>query len=348
MVDDGSRRVTLAHVARRAGVSVMTASYTYSRPDRVSLEARDRVRAAAAELGYAGPDPRARSLRRGSTLTLGVVMGEPLGYAFQDPAAVAFLAGVADVCTDRGYGMTILPITGADDDLSRVADAAVDGFIVWTTWDDDPVLAAVRATRRPSVVHGGPSADGLQVVSIDHRSAARAIGAVAFAGARRPAVVSLPLTRDRMSGVGPGPEVSDASYQVTRDRLAGYRDAATEAGIAWDDVQVAVCGRNDVGEAERWATQLLTSPDRPDAIAAMSDQQAVGILRAATAAGLVVPDDLALTGWDDVPAAAGLGLTTVAQSLRDQGMACARAALGDDPEDFSAAWSVVRRSSTCG
>ena len=135
---------------------------------------------------------------------------------------------------------------------------------------------------------------------------------------------------------------------MTRDRLAGYRDAATEAGIAWDDVQVAVCGRNDVDEAERWATQLLASPDRPDAIAAMSDQQAVGVLRAASAAGLVVPDDLALTGWDDVPAAAGLGLTTVAQSLRNQGMACARAALGGDPEDFSAAWSVVRRSSTGG
>ena len=86
MAVEGSRRVTLAQVAQRAGVSVMTASYTYSRPDRVSPESRDRVLAAAAELGYAGPDPRARSLRRGSTLTLGVVMGEPLGYAFEDPA----------------------------------------------------------------------------------------------------------------------------------------------------------------------------------------------------------------------------------------------------------------------
>ena len=62
MATDGSKRVTLAQVAERAGVSVMTASYTYSRPDRVSPEARARVLAAATELGYAGPDPRARSL----------------------------------------------------------------------------------------------------------------------------------------------------------------------------------------------------------------------------------------------------------------------------------------------
>src|SRR6478735_8616239 len=124
---DRGKRATMTQVAQRAGVSVMTASYTYSRPDRVSPRTRARVRAAAAELDYAGPDPRARSLRRGSTLTLGVVMGERLGYAFEDPGAVAFLAGVADVCAERGYGMTILPLTGADVDVSRVTEAAVDG-----------------------------------------------------------------------------------------------------------------------------------------------------------------------------------------------------------------------------
>src|SRR5215211_5966486 len=178
----GSRRVTLAQVAELAGVSVMTASYTYNLPNRVSEQARSKVLAAAAQLGYPGPDPSARSLRRGSTRTLGVVLGEHLSYAFEDPGAVSFLAGVADVCADRGYGMTILPITGRPDDVPRIAEAAVDGFIVWTTSDDDPVLAAVRATRRPAVVHGGPVVDGVALVSIDNRAAARAIGAVAFAG----------------------------------------------------------------------------------------------------------------------------------------------------------------------
>src|SRR4051812_8521735 len=192
-------RATLAQVAERAGVSVMTASYTYGRPDRVSEQARSRVLAAAAELGYAGPDPAARSLRRGSTLTLGVVLGEHLSYAFDDPGAVSFLAGVADVCASEAYGMTILPITGAPDDVARVTDAAVDGFIVWTTSDDDPVLAAVRDTKRPAVVHSGTTLPGLAVVGIDNAAAARAVGAVAFRGARRPAVVSLPLTRERLA-----------------------------------------------------------------------------------------------------------------------------------------------------
>jgi DNA-binding LacI/PurR family transcriptional regulator len=342
----GSKRVTLAQVAELAGVSVMTASYTYNRPDRVSDQARAKVLAAAAQLGYAGPDPSARSLRRGSTRALGVVMGEHLSYAFEDPEAASFLAGIADLCADIGYGMTILPITGAAEDVPRITDAAVDGFIVWTTSDDDPILAAVQAMKRPAVIHGGPAVRGLELVSIDNRAAARAVGAIAFAGANRPAVVSQPLSRARISAITNGADLTDVLFPVTRDRLEGYRQAAEDAGIAWRDVIIAVCARNDAAEAERMAATLLTSAEPPDAIAAMSDQQAAGVVRAAHAAGRVIPDEVAVTGWDDAAVAGQLGLTTVAQSLRDQGAACAQAALGQKPSSHAASWSIVRRAST--
>jgi DNA-binding LacI/PurR family transcriptional regulator len=342
----GSKRVTLAQVAELAGVSVMTASYTYNRPGRVSDQARSKVLAAAAQLGYAGPDPSARSLRRGSTLTLGVVMGEHLNYAFEDPGAVSFLAGIADVCAGRGYGVTILPITGAAEDVARIAGAAVDGFIVWTTSDDDPILAAVQAVKRPAVVHGGPAVAGLGLVSIDNRAAACSVGALAFAGAQRPAVVSQPLSRDRISMIIGGADIPDVLFPVTRERLAGYRQAAEGAGMRWREVVIAVCARNDAAEAERIAATLLASAEPPDAIAATSDQQAAGVVRAARAAGRVIPDDVAVTGWDDAAVAAQLGLTTVAQSLREQGAACAYAALGQELSSWAASWSIVRRDST--
>jgi DNA-binding LacI/PurR family transcriptional regulator len=342
----GLRRVTLAQVAELAGVSVMTASYTYNRPGRVSEQARSKVLDAAARLGYAGPDASARSLRRGTTLSLGVVLGEHLNYAFDDPGAVSFLAGVAEVCADHGYGMTILPITGGAEDAARITDAAVDGFIVWTTDDDDPVVTAVRGMQRPAVVHGGPAVPGLGLVSIHNRAAARAVGALAFTGARRPAVVSLPTSRDRVSGISRGPDVPAATFAVTRNRLEGYREAAQDAGIAWRDVVVAVCSSNDAAEAEELASALLSSSEPPDAIAAMSDKQAAGVVRAIRAAGLAIPGDVAVTGWDDVPVASELGLTTVAQSLREQGATCARVALGHDPSGVDPSWSVVRRGST--
>jgi DNA-binding LacI/PurR family transcriptional regulator len=343
----GRRRPTMTQVARAAGVSAMTVSYVYSRPGRVSEATADKVRRAARELGYPGPHPGARSLRRGRAGTLGVVLGEPLTYAFEDPQAARFLAGVAGVCASERVGLTLVPITGAADDVERVAEAAVDGFVVWTTADDDPVVDAVAATGLPAVVHAGPGRPGLPVVGIDDRAAAGAIGAEAFTGARRPAVISFPLDRARRSTTLLGPDPAAATFPVTRRRLEGLRDACVATGGAWARVPVLVCSRNSAVEGDEAAGELLRRPDPPDAIAAMSDELALGALRAAARSGVPVPDALAVTGWDDTEAAAPAGLTTVAQSLHDQGARCARLALGGAvPGVREASWRIVRRTTT--
>src|SRR3954462_7487089 len=179
-----SGRVTMTDVARAAGVSPMTVSYTYNRPARVSAETRAKVLRTAAALGYAGPDPSARSLRYGTTRTIGVVLGEHLTYAFDDPGAVAFLAGIAEVCAERAYGLLIVPTGTGEEDRDRVVAAAVDAYVVWTTTDDDPALAGACSTRRPVVIHGGPDRDGTTLVGIDNRAAAHAVGAEVFVTAR--------------------------------------------------------------------------------------------------------------------------------------------------------------------
>src|ERR1700709_1540972 len=191
--DETPRRPTMRQVAEAAGVSVMTVSYAYAQPERVSAEAAARVREAAERLGYPGPHPGARSLRRGRAGSLGFVLSERLTYAFDDPPATRFLSGVAEVCPAEAVGLTLVPTTGRPDDGARVPDAAVDGFVIWTTTDDDPVLDAVAATGLPAVIHAGPHRPGLPVVGIDDRAAATAIGQLAFAGACRPAVLSFPL-----------------------------------------------------------------------------------------------------------------------------------------------------------
>jgi DNA-binding LacI/PurR family transcriptional regulator len=345
----GRRRPTMTDVARAAGVSAMTVSYVYSRPGRVSEATAAKVRKAARRLGYPGPHPGARSLRRGRAGSLGVVLGEPLTYAFEDPQAARFLAGVAGVCATERVGLTLVPITGAADDVERVAEAAVDGFVVWTTADDDPVVDAVAATGLPAVVHAGPSHRGLAVVGIDDRAAACAIGAEAFAGARRPAVLSFPLDRARRSATIHGPDPAAATFPVTRRRLEGLRDAWVATGGAWARVPVLVCERNSAAEGEAAAAELLAGPDAPDAIAAMSDELALGALRAAARGGVPVPDGLVVTGWDDTKAAAPAGLTTVSQSLHDQGARCAQLALGGATTGaHEASWRIVRRASTRG
>ena len=326
--DDNPRlRPTMREVARAAGVSPMTVSYAYSQPGRVSAEAAAKVHAAARQLGYPGPHPAARSLRRGRVGTLGVVLGERLSYAFDDPQAARFLAGVSDVCAPVGVGLTLVPITGAPSDAERVAQAAVDGFVVWTTSDDDPVLDAVADTGLPAVVHAGPHKRGMPVIGIDDRAAAAAIGQVAFAQARRPLVLSFPLDRGRTRQLLTGDEAPEIRFPVTRHRWEGFRDAWTRTGHPVARLRLAVCPVNHITEGERFAGELLRGAEPPDTIAAMSDELALGALRAAAALGLRVPDELAVTGWDDRDTAAPAGLTTLAQSLREQGAHCARVAL---------------------
>lgn len=329
----------MTDVARAAGVSPMTVSYTYNRPERVSAETRTKVLQTAAALGYPGPDPSARSLRYGTTHTLGVVLGEHLTYAFDDPQAVDFLAGIAEVCAERGYGLLIVPTGTGDDDRDRVAAAAVDAYVVWTTTDDDPALAAACNTRRPVVVHGGPDRAGTTLVGIDNRKAARAVGAEVFATARRPAVLSFPIDRHRDTFVRSGLDPHAVAYPVTRDRLAGYRDAARDLGIDWSQVPVGVCRTNDETEARTVMRHLLASAPDLDAVAAMSDKLALGALHEASG-------PLRVSGWDDSDAAREHNLTTVAQSLREQGAACATAALGDPAPDHRHTWRLVRRAST--
>src|SRR4051812_11684964 len=336
-----SRRVTMTDVARAAGVSPMTVSYTYNRPERVSTESRDKVLRTAAELGYPGPDPSARSLRYGTTHTLGVVLGEHLTYAFDDPQAVEFLAGIAEVCAERRYGLLIVPTGTGDDDHDRVVAAAVDAYVIWTTTDDDPALIAACDTRRPVVVHGGPHRDGTTLVGIDNRAAAREGGAEVSAPARPPAVLSSPIDRQRAPFVRFGLDPATAAYPVTRDRLAGYRDAVHDLGLDWSQVPVGVCRTNDEADARTVMRHLLASTPGLDAVAAMNDPMALAAVREADG-------PLRVSGWDDSDVARRHRLTTVAQSLRQQGAACATAALGDPAPDHHHAWRVVRRASTAG
>lgn len=333
------RKTTMPDVARAAGVSVMTVSYTYNHPHRVAPATREKVLRAAARLGYQGPDAAARILRSGRTGNLGVILGEQLTYAFADPQATAFLAGIAEVCAARAMGLTLIPVTGGPADAGRVRQAAVDGFVVWTTVDDDPVLAAVAASKLPAVVHGGPAVEGLHLVTIDNRAAAAAIGAVGLRGAARPAVLSFPVDNHRSAGLVYGPDPAAAAFPVTRDRLAGYRDAVAAAGLDWAGVPVAILARNDGAQAAQALTRL---PAGTDAVLAMSDELAIAVLRATTR---TVPGELAITGWDDTAGAAAAGLTTVAQSLRDQGRRCARLVVGDPPGP-APSWAVVTRAST--
>jgi len=347
MGTSAGRRPTLREISQRAGVSVMTVSYAFNDPGRVSDASRERVFSAAAELGYQGKNPWATALRRGRAGALGIVFSEHLTYAFTDPQATDFLAGVASVCAEEGLGLTIIPTVGDAQDAERVAAAPVDGYVFWTTRPDDPCLDAAAGTHRPCAIQGGPAHAGFVRVGAPDRQAAGAIARVGLAGGvRHPVVLSFSLDTDRVARSGYGIPPDAARMPVTFDRLAGFQDAITDAGLDWDATYVLALSRNDRAEASRALASAIAEGVPMDLVLSTSDELALGALDALSDSGLTVPEQVAVTGWDDGPSAQASDLSTVRQSLYDQGRLCGAVAAGHDVVATDPSWEVVPRRST--
>jgi DNA-binding LacI/PurR family transcriptional regulator len=311
MARANGRRVRLRDVAERAGVSVGSASQAFGRPELVSDQVRERVLAAAAELGYAGPDPTARRLRTGRAGALGLIFSERLAYAFTDPAAPPFLRGVAREIQDAHAGLLLIPDSRQRAEAARgVAEAAVDGFIVYSTPRNDPRVEAALARRLPVVTVDQPRDAPTPFIGIDDRAAARSAAEhVRKLGHTRIGVLSFVSTLDREGTL---------ALDLTSERLAGYREGL---GDTWNDDLVRIARPNAPEPARRAALELLRLEPPPTAILAMSDILAIGALQAAADVGVPVPDGLSLVGFDDSPAAtmAHPPLTTVAQPHEEKG-----------------------------
>ncbi|KAB8194336.1 LacI family DNA-binding transcriptional regulator [Nonomuraea phyllanthi] len=323
----------------------MTASYAFTRPARVATATRERVHRAASELGYR-PDAVGRALKSGRTHQLGVVFSEHLAYAFDDPQAAQFLAGVAEVCVEEGRGLTFIPTRGDAADADRVLSAAVDGFVLWTTAEDDPVLAAVAGDPRPAVIQGGPPRQGITCVTQDDYQAARAVASHALRDGRTPVLISFPLDRHREHMVTTGANLpSRAPFPVTDARLRGYRTAIEQAGLSWTSTPVAVVARNTQADGAAAARELAPQLTPHALVIAMSDELALGAHQTLRE----THPQAAYLGWDASPAGQRLGITSVTNPLRDQGRQCARLALNpDQPNGEEIPWSITSASDAHG
>jgi DNA-binding LacI/PurR family transcriptional regulator len=347
----GEGPVTLLTVAEAVGVSPMTVSNAYNRPQKLSPALRRRILEVARDLGYPGPNPAARSLRRGRAGSIGLLFGEALTYVFQDPGALEFLRGLAEGSARDNTVLQLIAALDVDgqEGASLLANAIVDGLVVWTLPDRDPLLRLARERNIPLVTHGGPRLDGVPFVGIDERAAARAAAEHLLAlGHRSLAVVAFPFGPSRGARHRDPGKAGRPRYRVTRERLAGYQAAAGTTPL----YEVAVNSRDEGHSA---GLALLRATPRPTAVLAMSDELALGVLAAARELGLRVPQDVSVVGWDDTPSARASdpALSTIGQSLHDQGRTCARlliaATRGEIAADdlvHLAPWRLIPRDST--
>lgn len=335
---DPTRHPTLADVAAKAGVSASTASLAFSGSGPVSDATKERVLAAAAELGYAGPDPRARSLRRGRSGIVGVVLEERVRAAFLDPVKIRTLDGIAEGIAPLKAGLLLFTDVGEPDAAVSIESAPVDAVVlIGCSPRLDQSVEALRRRGIPTVaIEGAPHVGDIPQITIDNEQATRR-GAEYLhkLGHRRVSIVTLPFDTAHTRGPVTAELEARGTTAVTLERLAGARRIFPDApavAAAWSSIE----------EGREAALALLdvAPADRPTAIIAQSDLLAAGVIRAAEELGLSIPGDLSVLGFDGIRVD-GLqhDLTTLDQPSADKGRAAGEAIVrilsGEEPESVA-------------
>ena len=313
-------RATLREVAGRAGVSTSTASLVFSGKGPVAEDTAQRVRRAATELGYTGPNPLASSLRHGRAGVVGVVVEGRLLHAFRDPFAVSVLDGLAQELDAIPAGMLLIaqPMDDPGRILPQLAGYALDAVVFSLCGPMyNPVVEHLAARGIPMVGNGSPDDSRVAQIRLDERgasaSAARHLHAL---GHRRAGHIAMQLRGDSSTRPITSADVERAGYADARDRALGFMD------VFGEDSRMVETALPDVEQGRLAGLMLLDVPAerRPTAVVAQSDLLALGAIRAAEDLGLRVPDDVSVTGFDGVelPWFAGT-LTTVLQHGGEKG-----------------------------
>jgi DNA-binding LacI/PurR family transcriptional regulator len=297
---------TLSDVALRAGVSKATASRVLNGNSAVDPRTRDRVLAAMAELEYT-PSSLARRLSFGRTLTISVVT-----TFLTRPQAAERLRGVDAVLSDSEFDLVIYNVETIDKRDQYLRGLALaqrtDGLLVMSLplRDEDTQRLASAAIPVVVVDAHGPAVDVLPHVAGDD-----------IGGGQAAARHLLELGHRRIAFLGDEFE-NPFGFTSSRHRFIGYERAMRAAGLEARPDLVAL-GAHSRYEARELAARLLALEARPTAIFAASDTQALGVISAAHEAGLRVPDDVSVIGYDDIEIADYVGLTTVRQHLFESG-----------------------------
>ena len=305
-------------------MSRTTVSNAFNRPDQLSADLRERVLTTAKRLGYAGPDPVARSLRTRKAGAVGLVMPEALTFFFSDPAALDFVAGVAQSCEEMGQGLLLVavgPSRSLEDGTVAVLGAGVDGFVVYSVREDDPYLQVVLQRRVPVVVVDQPKGlSGVSRVGIDDRAAMRGLADYVLGlGHREIGLLTMRLGPDRRQDLVDADQLQSLTFDVQRERIFGVWDAMTAAGIDPDALTVVESYEHLPTSGGTAAKVALEANPRITALMCTADVLALSAMDYLRAHGIYVPGQMSVSGFDGIPDAISRGLTTVAQPSLQKG-----------------------------
>lgn len=309
-------RVTIKDIAKAAGYSKTTVSFAFNDPSKISVAAREKILTIARELGYV-PDPVARTLSSRRHGTIGLLLPHSISLALKNPYLVNLITGVGEVCEREDVSLTLLPPTRGSL-LTTVREAAVDGLIAVGIKPEPGVLEVIRHRHVPFVTVDASTGTGVPSVTINDREAAHhGMAYLVENGHRRIAVVMIADDRspDHEEPSGTGAE-----------RVAGFRQAAAEAGLDWESPSIAkLYAPCSIAGGDALAQTIVRDHRDVTAVVTMSDITAIGVIYGLKRHGVRVPWDISVLGFDDIPEAAVVSpaLSTVWQPAEEKGLRAA-------------------------
>jgi LacI family transcriptional regulator len=303
--------LTIKQIAALANVSRSTVSRVLNNHPSVRPEVRRRIDDVISEQGYA-PRAAARNLARRHSRLIGIIIGESTSFVFSTQFFSHQIDAITRICIERGYYPMLSMLTadmnpGIVEDIMR--SRHFDGIILYASEANAGLLELLVREQIPLVQMGRlPDFPGLNWVEVDDR-----------AGAYQATQHLIGLGHTRIAMIT-GPQ----HMTVCIDRLAGYTQALHEAGLPVLP-ELLVEGDHMQEGGYRGILRLLTLSDPPTAIFTSNDPTAYGALQAIDNAGLSVPDDIAIVGFDDLPTSSTTRppLTTVRQPISEVGATAA-------------------------
>jgi LacI family transcriptional regulator len=297
--------MNLEKIAALAKVSRSTVSRVINNDPDVSERTRARVNQVIEQVNYQ-PNRIARSLAGGRTGVVGLMVPMRISTLFTDPFFSIIIQGVCSACNRMNRNVMLW--LGEPEYERRTVrpflqNHILDGVIIASMLIDDPVLGALIEGDMPFILIGRyPGNSDVSYVDVDNQNAAFEV------------VSHLARSGRRCIGTITGPQNMIAGY----DRLEGYKTAMRACGLPFDPAMVA---NSDFTEQGGYFAMQQLLPHRPDAVFVASDTMAIGALRAAKDAGIRIPEDLAIVGFDDMPFAANTNppLTTIRQPIQRSG-----------------------------